>query len=432
MKQRILFLLQQRLEQKLTTAEAEELLAVLQNAEYDTLVTDELEQLVASQPQGPAFDPADLQRWVQGIVAVDKNLGGAAGIEVVEMDENEARKGIPARPVHRVDFLRTAWFRYAAVLLLLVGAGYLFYDNFYKGKIFVQLDPVRKTDVAPGGNKAVLTLADGSVIVLDSAANGLLSQQGNTRVMKSASGQLAYETGRSGTAPGPGTAGSNAAGVVKYNTISIPRGGQYQVQLPDGSMVWLNSSSSLRFPTAFYGKSREVEITGEAYFEIAKDVNRPFYVKANALTVEVLGTHFNINAYSDEPVLKTTLLEGSVRVKKAGESVVMAPGQEAQVVNGATGDATAGRVIKLVNDADLEEAVAWKNGLFHLTSADVGTIMRQLVRWYDVDVEFEGGIPSGHITGEVPRNTSLAKVLKVFETSGVHFRIEGRKIIVTP
>lgn len=414
MEQRISFLLQQRLERKLTTAEAEELLAVLQNADYDTLVTDKLEQLVASQPQGPALDPADLQRWVKGIVAVDKGTVG---------------KGMAARPVRPIHFLRTGWFRYAAVLLLLIGVGYLFYDNLYKRKIFAQLDPVQNPDIAPGGNKAVLTLADGSVIVLDSAANGLLSRQGNTRVMKSASGQLAYEAGE---IPGPGITGSNAAGVMKYNTISIPRGGQYQVQLPDGSKVWLNSSSSLRFPSAFYGKSREVEITGEVYFEIAKDVNRPFYVKANALTVEVLGTHFNINAYADEPVVKTTLLEGSVRVKKAGESVVMAPGQEAQVVNTATGDAGAGRAIKLVNDADLEEAVAWKNGLFHLTSADVGTIMRQLSRWYDVDVKFEGGIPSGHITGEVPRNTSLAKVLKVFEASGVHFRIEGRKIIVTP
>jgi ferric-dicitrate binding protein FerR (iron transport regulator) len=426
MEQRISFLLQQRLEQKLTSAEAEELLAVLQNTEYDTLVTDKLEQLVASQPQGPAFDPVDLQRWVKGIVTVDKNLEEVVG--------SEAREGMAARPVHRINFLRTAWFRYAAVLLLLIGAGYLFYDNFYKGKMFVQLDPVRKPDVAPGGNKAVLTLADGSVIVLDSAANGLLSQQGNTKVMKSASGQLAYEAGGPVNVAGSGNStASNGTGVVKYNTISIPRGGQYQIQLPDGSQVWLNSSSSLRFPTAFYGKSREVEITGEAYFEIAKDVNRPFYVKANKMSVEVLGTHFNINAYTDEPVVKATLLEGSVRVKKAGESVVMTPGQEAQVINEAMGDASTGRaMIKLINDADLEEAVAWKNGLFHLTSADVGTIMRQLVRWYDVDVEFEGGIPSGHITGEVPRNTSLAKVLKVFETSGVHFRIEGRKIIVTP
>jgi ferric-dicitrate binding protein FerR (iron transport regulator) len=420
MEQRILFLLQQRLEQKLTTAEAEELLTVLQNAEYDTLVTDQLEQLVAVQPQGPAFDPADLQQWVQGIVAVDKTLpqGG--------------------RPVHRVNFLRAAWFRYAAILLLLIGAGYLFYSNLHKEKVIAQLDATKGPDVAPGGNKAVLTLADGSVIVLDSAANGLLSQQGSTKVTKSAPGQLAYEAGAgSGKTPGSdNTTGTNAAGVVKYNTISIPRGGQYQIQLPDGSKVWLNSSSSLRFPTAFYGKSREVEITGEAYFEIAKDVNRPFYVKANALSVEVLGTHFNINAYADEPVMKTTLLEGSVRVKKAGESVVMTPGQEAQVANTAADVAgvkgVRGTAIKLVNDADLEEAVAWKNGLFHLTSADIGTIMRQLVRWYDVDVEFEGGIPSGHITGEVPRNTSLAKVLKVFETSGVHFRIEGRKIIVTP
>jgi transmembrane sensor len=210
------------------------------------------------------------------------------------------------------------------------------------------------------------------------------------------------------------------------------------VQLPDGSKVWLNASSSLHFPTAFSGKSREVEITGEAYFEIAKDADKPFFVKARDMRVEVLGTHFNLNAYTDEPVIRTTLLEGSVRVRKGEAASVLAPGQQALVYGYVAAGGSSGvaekdaRVIQLINNADLDEAVAWKNGLFQLTSADIGTIMRQLVRWYDVEVDFEGGIPSGHITGEVPRSTSLAKVLKVFETSGVHFRIEGRKIIVTP
>ncbi len=414
MEQRISFLLQQRLEQKLTTAEAEELLAVLQNPDYDTLVTDKLQQLAVAQPQGPAFDPADLQRWVQGIVTIDKNPGGIA-----------------ARPVHRVDFFRTTWFRYAAILLLLIGAGTLFYTRRIRKEAITRQELSKVPDVAaPAGNRAVLTLSDGSIIVLDSAGNGTLTQQGSTKVVKSGAGQLAYETAAASQRP--------AASQIQYNTITTPRGGQYQVQLPDGSKVWLNASSSLHFPTAFSGRSREVEITGEAYFEIAKDADKPFFVKASDMRVEVLGTHFNLNAYTDEPAVRTTLLEGSVRIRKGEVASVLAPGQQALVyglVAAGKGSGTAEKGaggIQVVNDADLEEAVAWKNGLFHLTSADIGTIMRQLVRWYDVDVDFEGGIPSGHITGEVPRSTSLAKVLKVFETSGVHFRIEGRKIIVTP
>jgi len=401
MEQRISFLLQQRSEQKLTGAEAEELLVILQNPEYDILVTDVLQQMAISEPQGAAFDPVDLQQWVHTIVAIDKNA-------------------IAARPVHRVNFLRTTWFRYAAILLLLIGAGYLFYIRRTQKEAIARQELAKGPDVLPGGNKAVLTLSDGSVIVLDSAGNGILTQQGSTKVIKSGAGQLAYDAAASGKL--------TAASEATYNTISTPRGGQYQVALPDGSKVWLNASSSLHFPTAFLGKSREVEVTGEAYFEIAKDVHKPFYVKVKGQSVEVLGTQFNINAYTDEPLIRTTLLEGSVRVRNGDAVAMLAPGQQAKVHNPLSGPGG----ISVVKDADLEEAVAWKNGLFHLTSADIGAIMRQLTRWYDVEVEFEGGIPSGHITGEVPRNTSLAKVLKVFETSGVHFSIEGRKIIVTP
>ncbi|HWK05595.1 MAG TPA: FecR domain-containing protein [Puia sp.] len=404
MEQRISFLLQQRLEQKLTPAEAQELLSILQNAGYDEIVTDVLQEMAASGEQGPAFDPVILQKWVHGIVSVDKKAAG--GVDPAKS----------VTPVRRIPFLSTVWFRYAAVILLLAGAGgWLFYHSRVRKEDSTPQELSKGPDIAPGGNKAILTLSDGSTIVLDSAANGVLSQQGNTKITKSASGQLAYQTAES--------VKPLAASPDAYNTISTPRGGQYQVQLPDGSKVWLNASSSLHFPTVFRGKSRTVEITGEVYFEIAKDANKPFYVKVNGLSVEVLGTQFNVNAYADEPVIKTTLLEGSVRVSKDNSVAMLMPGQQAQVVNGQ---------IKVVKDADLEEAMAWKNGLFHLASADVGTIMRQLARWYDVEVDFEGGIPSGHITGEVPRNTSLSKVLKVFETSGVHFRVEGKKIFVTP
>jgi ferric-dicitrate binding protein FerR (iron transport regulator) len=314
--------------------------------------------------------------------------------------------------------VRTVWYRYAAAVLLLVGIGtYLFYMNRSQGPgDGLRQDLSKVVDIPPGGDRAVLTLSDGSRIALDSAGNGILSEQGNSKVVKSGSGRLAY------------TAGSGiSAGAMTYNSITTPRGGQYQVVLPDGSKVWLNASSSLRFPTAFRGRDRTVEITGEAYFIIAKDVERPFFVKAGALSVAVLSTEFNINTYADEPVIRTTLLEGGVRLLQGNEVAVLSPGQQAQILN-----APGAQNIKISKDADLEEAVAWKNGRFHLASADVGAIMRQLSRWYDVEVIFEGGIPSGHITGELPRNTSLLKTLQVFETSGIHFRVEDRKIIVTP
>jgi ferric-dicitrate binding protein FerR (iron transport regulator) len=292
----------------------------------------------------------------------------------------------------------------------MAGGGVYYYSRSHDEVVTVLPSSTEPADIAPGGTIATLTLSDGRTIALDTAADGSLARQGNTDVVKLRNGQLAYKTGNS------------AVEAVLYNTIHIPRGGQYQVTLPDGSKVWLNAASSIRFPTAFRGRSREVEITGEAYFEIAKNTNMPFYVKTNGMAVEVLGTSFNINAYADEPAMRTTLLEGSVRVRKDKAIAMLAPGQQASISDKGN--------IEIKKDADVDGAVAWKNGMFRLTSSDVSTIMRQLARWYDVEVEFDGGVPAGHITGEVPRNTSLSKVLKVFETSGIHFRIVGKKIVV--
>jgi len=407
MEQRVSYLLEQRLKQQLTAPEAEELLKILQQPEYEGMVTGILSGLAMAEPQGPALDPAFVQKNVRVLLAVDKK------------DNANRLQEFPFKSVHRIHFLKTAWFRYAAAVILLfaVGGSLYYYNSRHREQIVSSGAAHEQPDIAPGGNIAVLTLSDGTKIALDSAANGALARQGNTNVIKRKNGQLAYESGAN-TRGGYGKAIE-----IKYNTINIPRGGQYQVLLPDGSKVWLNASSSLRFPTAFAGRSREVEITGEAYFEIAKNAGMPFYVKTNGMAVEVLGTSFNVNAYFDEPSIKTTLLEGSVRVRKGQAAAMLAPGQAASLTTKGT--------IEIKKDADVDEAVAWKNGLFRLTSSDVPTIMRQLVRWYDVDVVFEGGVPSGHITGEVPRNTSLSKVLKVFETSGVHFHIEGKKIVVT-
>jgi len=279
-----------------------------------------------------------------------------------------------------------------------------------------------KNDVQPGGDKAILTLADGTSIVLDSSMNGSLSTQGNARVIKLSNGKLAYQAMK----------GADAEPV--YNTISTPRGGQYQIELPDGSKVWLDASSTLRFPTAFTGKTRDVQLRGEAYFEVRGNANQPFFVsvfaqepgRGNELQrVQVLGTQFNVMDYADERVIRTTLLEGSVKVQEAGRESLIRPGEEAQL----TRDHTAS--IQVIHDADIDAAVAWKNGYFNFNKADIQTIMRQLSRWYDIDVSFRGGAGGDRVFyGGIQRNLSLSSVFQILERSGVQFSIEGKKVVV--
>lgn len=267
-----------------------------------------------------------------------------------------------------------------------------------------------KNDVLPGGNKAILKLADGSMVVLDDAKNGVLTQQGATKVIK-LDGKLSYNPGH------------KTAHEIVYNTISTPRGGQYEIGLPDGSHVWLNASSTLRFPTAFAGKERRVEITGEAYFEIAKSKTMPFIVSVNSSEIRVMGTHFNVMAYSEEAAIKTTLLEGSVKFINGKDSSFLKPGQQSQLFKG--------RPIQVVNNADIEEVIAWKNGMFNFWSADLETVLKQLSRWYDVDIEYRNKTFKGLFVGEMPRSSKLSDVLKALELTGnLHFGIEGKKIIV--
>lgn len=266
--------------------------------------------------------------------------------------------------------------------------------------------------IQPGGDKAVLTLTDGSTIILDSANGGIIASQGSSKVTN-LDGQLSYNTDASQM---------NAA--VVYNTITTPKGGQYQLTLADGSKVWLNSTSSLRFPTSFQGEKREVELTGEGYFEIAHNAAAPFTVKVNDTEVEVLGTHFNINSYSDEPTLKTTLLEGSVKVKKNGQFVYLHPGQQAIVD-------PKEKNIKIDFNVNIEEVIAWKNGKFLFHGADIPTIMRQVARWYDAEVVIEK-TPSEPISGGLSRSENVTQLLKILEATGkVHFKINGKQIIVT-
>jgi len=279
--------------------------------------------------------------------------------------------------------------------------------------ILAKINPEK--GILPGGNRAVLTLADGTSILLDSASNGTIASQGSTKVIKLNTGQLVYNST------------DGAAVSISYNTLTTPLGGQYQVTLQDGTIVWLNSGSSLRYPTIFAGAERRVEITGEAYFEVAKNPNQPFKVKINLSSgeggeIEVLGTHFNINAYEDEAAVKTTLLEGSVKVNHSNATSQLKPGQQLQLNK-------QGRV-EIVNKADLEETMAWKEGRFQFENADIHYIMRQIARWYDVEVEYKEEI-TRHFGGVISRNENVTKVLNLLELTGeVNFKIAGKKIIV--
>jgi len=311
----------------------------------------------------------------------------------------------PVRPIRR---LRTAWFRVAAAVVLLLTTGAVYYAT--QSKKYPASAPAPIADVLPGGNKALLTLAGGRQIVLDSARQGDLIIQGNARIRKAADGQLSYNP-------------IGDAAATEYNTLSTPRGGQYELTLSDGTKVWLNAASSITYPTAFTGNQREVAITGEAYFEVKYNAKQPFRVKVGNDTIEDLGTHFNINAYSDEPAVKTTLLEGRVRIDAPGHSVTLKPGQQA--VDKHSGSLT------VDNTVDLEEAIAWKKGMFQFNRADIRTVMRQIARWYNVDVRFEGPVSGDRFWGKLPRDANASQVLKVLQKEQVHFRIEGKAIIVT-
>lgn len=288
--------------------------------------------------------------------------------------------------------------RAAAAVLVLAGvtAAYLFINKPAPGSQVAKISVI--DDVAPGGNKAVLILGDGSKVNLSDAQNGKLAASAN--VTKTADGEVVY------TAP-------EQSGVTVYNTISTPKGGQYNITLPDGSKVWLNAASSLKFPTNFATSSRKVELTGEGYFEIAQNPGRPFIVSTIKQTVEVLGTHFNVNAYADEPSVRTTLLSGKVRVRTSHGDKVLSPGQ--QSVGSETG--------LQVREADLELTMAWRNGSLRFRDQDLPTVMREVARWYDVTVAFEGKPDSRTYTGYVSRASNLSSFLKILKLSNIEFRL---------
>ncbi len=309
----------------------------------------------------------------------------------------------------------------AVVAAMVIGGGVVLvaHNTVKQPAIAVHLaSPPSPGDIPPGSNKALLTLANGSTIALDSAHEGSLARQGNTQLLKTGDGTLRYKTlaGKERTA-------------VTYNLLSTPMGGQYKLDLPDGSKVWLNAASSIRYPTAFTGPAREVEVTGEAYFEIAKNPAMPFRVHAvnhlgdaNPMKIDVLGTHFNVNAYADETSIRTTLLEGGIRVTKGKSTGLMKPGQQTTLERDG--------LFRWVPDADVDQAVAWKNGVFEFDDEELPAIMRQIGRWYNIDVVYQGPVPTDHFTGSVSRSTSLSGVLKILKLSDIQISVLNNKIIV--
>lgn len=297
----------------------------------------------------------------------------------------------------------------AAILLIFMGVGAYYYLKPIKNPALL----AARKDIAPGSNKAVLTLSNGRQIALNNTQNGNIAQQGGTAVHKTGNGLVAYQVS---TLPGSPSHNDTA---TDFNTVTTPRGGQYQVILPDGTKAWLNSLSSIHFPVAFTGNERNVETTGEVYFEVAKDKLKLFHVSTAGQTITVLGTHFNIMAYPDEPQVVTTLLEGSVRIAKGGQSKTLKPGQQALV----------NQDIK-IESVDTEDAIAWKNGLTAFTDADLKTIMRKVSRWYDIDVEYQGLVSDRTFTGAISRKSNLSALLKILALNHIQFSIEDKKLIV--
>lgn len=301
----------------------------------------------------------------------------------------------PVAKVHRIHFLRTAWFRVAAVILFAIGIGaYLWNLKPHQNPVVKQNQPVpAKNDTLPGNNNAILTLSNGQRIELTDRTTEI--EEAGIKI-GNIDGGLSYKKTE----------------VAVLNMMSTPRGGQYRLTLSDGTKVWLNAASSITYPTAFTGKKRSVTVSGEAYFEVAKDASKPFIVKTAKEKIEVLGTYFNVNAYADEPVNKISLLEGSVRIN----NVVLKPGQA--FINGN------------IVTTDVQQDVAWKSGYFNFNGANLPAVMRQLERWYDIEVKYPENVKDQKFRGKLPRNLSLSQVLNILKDVNVNYKIKDRTLFI--
>lgn len=305
------------------------------------------------------------------------------------------------------------WFRLTAAAAVMFMLTYLVYQLSYKHTIQNDLMVKELKDLAPGSKRATLTLADGRTIILDSAFSGQLAMIGGTRISKTADGELVYENNTEST------------GTVQTNTVSIPRGGEYKLLLPDGTKIWLNAATTISYPTRFTGQERRIKLSGEAYLEVAKDPQHPFIVETDKQTVKVLGTHFNVNTYSTDRTI-TTLEEGAVRVSSlqgTKQSVLLKPGEQSINTN-----------ILAVESADLESALAWKNGLLFFKDAPLTTVLEEVARWYDIDIEYRVKPSQELFSGSVARNANLSAILRILKLTGVNTKLvtdgKNRKLII--
>ncbi|MCU0384579.1 MAG: FecR family protein [Flavihumibacter sp.] len=391
--QRLYYLLEQFFQKSITEIETEELNEMISQIDTDSSIEEWMKQ-----------------KW-EGYLA-EKKLSEEEREAYFERIMKETSK----RPRY-IYFFSRHLSKIAAIFLLAAG-GFLVYLATKPLATITPPQVVATTvlgDVAPGGNFATLTLGDGTKVVLDSLSNGLIANQGNARIIKRSNGELAYEN-------------ASSSEKILYNTMTTPIGGQYQLTLPDGTAIWLNSASSITYPTVFAGKERSVAITGEVYFEVAKNIHQPFKVKVGDQVIEVLGTHFNVNAYHDEQTINTTLVEGKVKVStisSGGTTVsflVIEPGQQSCNKEGK---------LKLNETPDLEETLAWKNGLFQFNGTNIETIMRNVARWYGVEVVYKDKIEEQFVA-EIPRNVNMSKLLELLElTKQVKFSINNKVITVS-
>ena len=387
--------------------ECQELINLINSDETGTVI----ESINAFHAARPVQEPRpDLQSspWKEGIQEV---------LQTYKTRENT----IPdAAPRGRLRSLKRISWAAAAVIVLTAGA-YFFLTVNKETPITVEPEAMAAKPILPGTNGATLTLADGTQVSLDSARDGVIaSQQGANAVL--ANGQLSY-------------AGGKVPAELVYNTLSTPKGRQFHMTMADGSKIWLNAGSSVRFPAVFGSNERKVYITGEVYFEVARNQASPFIVIVNNRAgIEVLGTSFNVNAYENEEQMNTTLVDGSVKISAGAtnqanaSTVVLKPGQQARISNNGNA-ATAG--ISVIKDVDMDKAVAWKNGYFNFGKASLREVMRQLERWYDIEVVYEKDVPNPQFIGKMTRNISLQDLFQILESSEVNFRIEGKKVIVT-
>ncbi|SEW49820.1 FecR family protein [Chitinophaga arvensicola] len=369
-------------------------------------------QLVAN-TENEALLSDDMKAWWdrhEGEYDLSAGVNGAKTLKKILATGNQQPTDylrIHHRPVRRI---RQIWAAAAVFLLIGIGSWYYLHQQQNKRLPVAKIaNPSYKNDVMPGVTGATLTLADGSVVQLDSAANTLHLQQGNAQV-SAANGTVVYS-------------GETSAAATTYNTLTTRRGQQYPLRLSDGSLVVLDAGSSLTYPVVFPGNKRVVQIRGQAWFEIAKDTARPFIVMQNDKQVQVYGTHFNVNAYDEDPNLCVTLVEGSIKVTNGASSQMLVPGQQAILSKNSSN-------IRIDGNADIEEAIAWKNGQFEYKSRDLTHVMRDVARWYDIEIIYDGPMPTDTFTGGFSRSVTLTELLTILEMSRIHFKLEGRKLTV--